>query len=151
MKKEGTAMKTLKKHWKWAALAAVIVLLIAIFTTWRPVKNPATQEYIVGSGNCQGQVDTARFLAVDDAFAIGADEDGMAVFKNPAKALRALRTHYGEGIWAIQKEVHMIPLTPYTYYPYTMGGWEPTGVTPEVKQQAHFVAGFVDIYENSFQ
>ena len=91
-------MKTLKKHWKWAALAAVIVLLIAIFTTWRPVKNPATQEYIVGSGNCRGQVDTARFLAVDDAFAIGADEDGMAVFKNPARALRALRTHYGEGI-----------------------------------------------------
>ena len=42
MKKEGTAMKTLKKHWKWAALAAVIVLLIAIFTTWRPVKNPGT-------------------------------------------------------------------------------------------------------------
>ena len=69
-------MKTLKKHWKWVALAAVIVLLIAIFTTWRPVKNPATQEYIVGSGNCRGQVDTARFLAVDDAFAIGADEDG---------------------------------------------------------------------------
>ena len=84
-------MKTLKKHWKWAALAVVIVLLIAIFTTWRPVKNPATQEYIVGSGNCRGQVDTAWFLAVDDAFAIGADEDGMAVFKNPAKALRALR------------------------------------------------------------
>ena len=48
-------MKTLKKHWKWAALAAVIVLLIAIFTTWRPVKNPATQEYIIGSGNCRGQ------------------------------------------------------------------------------------------------
>ena len=115
------------------------------------MKNPATQEYVVGSGNCRGQVDTARFLAVDDAFAIGADEDGMAVFKNPARALRALRAHYGEGIWAIQKEVYMIPLTPYTYYPYTMGGWEPTGVTPEVKQQAHFVAGFVDIYENSFQ
>ena len=72
-------MKTLKKHWKWVALAAVIVLLIAIFTTWRPVKNPATQEYIVGSGNCRGQVDTARFLAVDDAFAIGADEASTAV------------------------------------------------------------------------
>lgn len=151
MKKEGTAMKTLKKHWKWAALAAVIVLLIAIFTTWRPVKNPATQEYIVGRGNCRGQVDTARFLAVDDAFAIGADEDGMAVFKNPARALRALRAHYGEGVWLIQKELHMLPLTPYTYYPYAMGGWAPTSGTDKAKEQAHFVTRFIDIYENSFQ
>ena len=144
-------MKTLKKHWKWAALAAVIVLLIAIFTTWRPVKNPATQEYIIGSGNCRGQVDTARFLAVDDAFAIGADEDGMAVFKNPAKALRALRAHYGQGIWLIQKELHMLPLTPYTYSPYAMNGWAPTSGTAEAQEQAEFVTRFIDIYENSFQ
>ena len=144
-------MKTLKKHWKWAALAAVIVLLTAIFTTWRPVKNPATQEYIVGSGNCRGQVDTARFLAVDDAFAIGADEDGMAVFKNPAKALRALRAYYGQGIWLIQKELHMLPLTPYTYSPYAMNGWAPTGGTPQAQEQAEFVTRFIDIYENSFQ
>lgn len=151
MKKEGTAMKTLKKHWKWATLAAVIVLLIAIFTTWRPVKNPATQEYIVGSGNCRGQVDTARFLAADDAFAIGADEDGMAVFKNPARALRALRAHYGEGIWAVQKKLYMLPLTPYTYNLYGMYGWQLTEGTEEELRQARFVTGFVDIYENSFQ
>ena len=144
-------MKTLKKHWKWAALATVIVLLIAIFTTWRPVKNPATQEYIVGSGNCRGQVDSARFLAVDDAFAIGADEDGMAVFKNPARALRALRAHYGQGIWLIQKELHMLPLTPYTYSPYAMNGWAPTSGTAEAQEQAEFVTRFIDIYENSFQ
>ena len=99
----------------------------------------------------RGQVDTARFLAVDDAFAIGADEDGMAVFKNPARALRALRTHYGEGIWAIQKELYMLPLTPYTYNLYGMYGWQLTEGTEEELRQARFVTGFVDIYENSFQ
>ena len=48
------------------------------------------------------------------------------MFKNPAKALQALRAHYGQGIWLIQKELHMLPLTPYTYYPYAMNGWAPT-------------------------
>lgn len=91
-------MKTLKKHWKWAIVAAIVVLLAAIFATWRPVKYPATQAYVVGGSNCRGQVDTAQFLEKGDAFAIAADENGWAVFKNPAKALRALRAHYGQGI-----------------------------------------------------
>ena len=144
-------MKTLKKHWKWALVAAIVVLLAAIFATWRPVKYPATQAYVVGSGNCRGQVDTAQFLEKGDAFAIAADENGWAVFKNPAKALRALRAHYGQGIWLIQKELHMLPLTPYTYSPYAMNGWAPTSGTPQAQEQAEFVTRFIDIYENSFQ
>lgn len=47
-------MKTLKKHWKWAIVAAIVVLLAAIFATWRPVKYPATQAYVVGGSNCPG-------------------------------------------------------------------------------------------------
>lgn len=111
-------MKTLKKHWKWAIVAAIVVLLAAIFATWRPVKYPATQAYVVGGSNCRGQVDTAQFLEKGDAFVIAADENGWAVFKNPAKALRALRAHYGQGIWLIQKELRIccpsppIPILP---------------------------------------
>lgn len=37
-------------QFKWALVAAIVVLLIAIFATWRPVKYPATQAYVVGSG-----------------------------------------------------------------------------------------------------
>lgn len=99
----------------------------------------------------RGQVDTAQFLEKGDAFAIAADENGWAVFKNPAKALRALRAHYGQGIWLIQKELHMLPLTPYTYSPYAMNGWAPTSGTAEAQEQAEFVTRFIDIYENSFQ
>lgn len=90
-------------------------------------------------------------LEKGDAFAIAADENGWAVFKNPAKALRALRAHYGQGIWLIQKELHMLPLTPYTYSPYAMNGWAPTSGTAEAQEQAEFVTRFIDIYENSFQ
>ena len=71
-------MKTLKKHWKWAIVAAIVVLLAAIFATWRPVKYPATQAYVVGGSNCRGQVDTAQFLGKGDAFVIAADENGWA-------------------------------------------------------------------------
>ena len=81
-------MKTLKKHWKWALVAAIVVLLTAIFATWRPVKYPATQAYVVGSSNCRGRVDTAQFLEKGDAFAIAADENGWAVFKIPPRPSR---------------------------------------------------------------
>lgn len=37
-------------QFKWALVAAIVVLLIAIFATWHPVKYPATQAYVVGSG-----------------------------------------------------------------------------------------------------
>lgn len=37
-------------QFKWALVAAIVVLLTAIFATWRPVKYPATQAYVVGSG-----------------------------------------------------------------------------------------------------
>lgn len=47
-------MKTLKKHWKWAIVAAIVVLLAAIFATWRPVKYPATQAYVVGRQQLPG-------------------------------------------------------------------------------------------------
>ena len=63
-----------------------------------------------------------------------ADANG-AVFKNPARALRALRTHYGEGIWAVQKELYMLPLTPYTYNLYGMYGWQLTEGTEEELRQ----------------
>ena len=45
----------------------------------------------------------------------------------------------------------MLPITPYTYYPYAMNGWAPTSGTAEAREQAEFVAQFIDIYENSFQ
>ena len=40
---------------------------------------------------------------------------------------------------------------PYTYSPYAMNGWAPTGGTPQAQEQAEFVTRFIDIYENSFQ
>ena len=143
-------MKMLKKYWKWSLLGVIAVLVI-LFSVWRPVRYPAAPEYIIGSGNCRGEVDTEKYLKISDAFAIGADENGWAVFKNPAKALHALRTHYGKGIRAIQREFHLLPLTPLTYHSYGMYGWQLSEGTKEEMQQAEFVSGFVDIYENSFR
>ena len=142
-------MKTKKKYRKWIILGVAVVILAA-FSIWRPVKHPATQDYIVGSGNCQGTVDTAYYQAISDAFAIGADENGVAVFKNPAKALFVLRLQYARGLWAIQRECYLLPLTPLTYHPYGTYGWQITKGSPTAKEQALFVSHFMDIYENSF-
>ena len=73
-------------QFKWALVAVIVVLLIVIFATWRPVKYPATQAYVVGSGNCRGQVDTAQFLEKGDAFVIAADENGWAPTSGTAEA-----------------------------------------------------------------
>lgn len=142
-------MKAMKKYWKWMLLGVVVVTIV-FFSTWRPVMHPATQAYIIGSGNCQGQVNTESFLEISDAFAIGADEDGRAVFKNPAKALFVLRLKYGKGLWAIQREFVLLPLTPLTYHSYGMYGWQITKGSEAAKEQARFISSFMDIYENSF-
>lgn len=142
-------MKIKMKYWKWILLG-IVVMMVALFSAWRPVEHPATQEYIIGSGNCQGQVDTEKYFEISDAFAIGADENGVAVFKNPAKALLVLRAKYGKGLWTIQREFYLLPLTPLTYHSYGMYGWQVTKGSEEAKEQARFVSGFMDIYENSF-
>lgn len=145
-------MKTLKKHWKWAIVAAIVVLLAAIFATWRPVKYPATQAYVVGGSNLPGARWTRR-SSWKRAMPLPSPRMKTAgpCSKTPPRPSGALRAHYGQGIWLIQKELHMLPLTPYTYSPYAMNGWAPTSGTAEAQEQAEFVTRFIDIYENSFQ
>lgn len=144
-------MKWIKKNREWVVFGVVVTLLLVVFYNWRPVTHPATQEYVIGSGNCKGGVDTGKYLAVSDAFAIGADEDGWAVFKNPNKALFVLKMKYAKGIRLMRSEwdIH-VPLTPWTYKAYNLGGMEVSNADQEAYEQAHFVMGFWDIYENSF-
>ncbi len=141
----------LKKNREFVAFGAAVVLLLAIFCNWRPVRHPATQEYIIGSGNCKGGVNTERFLAESPAFAIGADEDGWAVFKHPNKALFVLKMKYSKGIRLMRSEWNiLVPLTPWTYQTYNPGGADVSHADQEAYEQARFVMSFWDIYENSF-
>lgn len=137
----------MKKIFKILAL----ILILAACSSQGKVKNPATQEYIVGTGNIKGNVDVEKYLKIDQRFDIGADKDGMAVFKDPHKAYQALIEKYYDGIRLIQKEFDLEDLSESSYEFYkTYGGQVETG-SPEEKSQARFVSGFFDIYENSFE
>lgn len=107
-----------------------------------------TQEYIPGTGNIKGDVDTEKWEALGEEFAIGANKDGYAVFKNPRKAMDAICRDYKDGIRAMQKEGAPLGFRcsydAYIDYDLAVSG------DAETKRQANVVASFVDIYENSF-
>lgn len=137
----------MKKIFKILAL----ILILTACNSQGKVKNPATQEYIVGTGNIKGNVDVDKYLKIDQRFEIGADKNGMAVFKDPHKAYQALTEKYTDGINLIQKEFDLEDLSETTYQAYKIYGGQVETGTPEEKDQARFVSGFFDIYENSFE
>ena len=125
--------------------------MLAACSSQGKVKNPATQEYKAGTGNIKGDVDVEKYLKIDQRFEIGADKDGLAVFKDPHKAYQALTEKYSDGIKLIQKEFDLEELSENSYESYKTYGWQVETESPEEKDQARFVSGFFDIYENSFE
>lgn len=110
-----------------------------------------SQEYIPGTGNVKGNVDTAYFSDLSENFSIGANANGYAVFKNPEEAFKELKKDYPLGIKLIRKEFNLGPLSQSNYTIYGIYGWQVITGTDEEKEQAAFVSGFMDIYENSFK
>lgn len=137
----------MKKIFKILAL----ILILTACSSQGKVKNPATQEYKAGTGNIQGNVDVEKYVKIDQRFEIGADKDGMAVFKDPHKAYQALTEKYSDGIKLIQKEFDLEDLSENSYEAYKTYGWQVETGTEEEKNQANFVSEFFDIYENSFE
>lgn len=65
-----------------------LILILAACSSQGKVKNPATQEHIVRTGNIKGNADVEMYLKIELRFAIGADKNGMAVFKDPQKLIK---------------------------------------------------------------
>ena len=139
-----------KKPAFWIILLAVIgCAVIAVCFLTNPVtgvRNPWVREYVPGAEGIRGSVDTEKYENISEDFAIGADQYGRAVFKDPHKAFSTLRELYGAGIKAIQKEFGLPPLSRATAGLYKTYGWQ----TAAGSSEASFVSGFLDIYENSF-
>ena len=98
---------------KKSELAILSVLILAAVFVFNgkinKVTNPCVQDYVAGQGNIKGNVNVEDYYERDARFAIGAGEDGYAVFKDPGEAFAALREHYPEGISLIRKEFHPHP------------------------------------------
>jgi len=100
----------------------LLVVLVNIFANIFPLYNndlKYTQEYIVGTGNIRGEVNIAKFLEYSEDFAIGANQYGYAVFKNPEKAFKTLKREFAKGIKCIQKEFNLLPFSKLTYKMYS--------------------------------
>ena len=144
-----------KKPAFWIILAAVIAcILVAVCFLTDPVNssvvNPWVQEYVPGTGNILGNVDRDFYETASPDFAIGADQYGRAVFKDPHQAFQTFQSLYAEGIRHVQESEDLPPLTQATAGLYKKFGWQVTGGTEEQQEQARFVTKFLDIYENSF-
>ena len=100
---------------KKSELAILSVLILAAVFVFNgkinKVTNPCVQDYVAGQGNIRGNVNVEDYYERDVRFAIGAGEDGYAVFKDPGEAFAALREHYPEGISLIRKEFHLLGLS----------------------------------------
>lgn len=109
-----------------------------------------SQEYVVGKPGIRGNVDVQQYVAIHQNFVIGANKYGFPVFKKPEKALDTLKELYPDAIALIQAEFDLDELTASTCQLYKIYGAQVETGTQEEIEQAHFVAKFLDIYENSF-
>ena len=111
-----------------------------------------SKEYVIGKGNIKGNVDIAYFHEKDSNFDVGANFYGYAVFKNPNRAFDDLRKKYAMGLYLIQKEFKLKAISKQNYDLYKEYGDQvsPDIGTKDAREQAAFVAVFLDIYENSF-
>lgn len=130
-------------------LSAVLILSCVSWIQGQPDSNLLyTQEYVAGTGNIKGDVDKEKWDALGEAFEIGANADGYAVFKNPRKAMKAICKDYKKGIKAMQKDGAPVPFRS-NYSAYVDFG-HTSSKDKETNNQASIVSSFVDIYENSF-
>ncbi len=122
-------------------LAAISASLLDI-----PRYNPAYSKVI-------GEYDVSRLgtgFGNGEAYAIGANSQGMPIFKNPDQALRQALIDYQEGFQAIQAEYHLLPVSKYYWKKYKIYGWQLTTEDQDILKAGNRVSQFFDIYENSF-
>lgn len=148
-------LATRKKTALWLVLAAAtvcILLAASLLTNPGPaIRNPAVQEYTPGAPGIQGNVDKAAFESQNEAYAIGADKNGRAVFKDPFAAFDAMTAQCADGLALIQEEFDLPPITRRDFDAYKVFGFQATGGTAQAREQASFVTRFLDTYENSFE
>ena len=131
-------------------LFSFLVLTMLLSGCASKISYPYVQEYVIGQGNIKGNVSVERFTSISDDFAIGANKEGYAVFKDPDQAFQRFLELYPEGIEIIRRSYDLPPISKTNIKIYINYGWQVTSGTQEEQEQAHFVSAFLDIYENSF-
>ena len=102
-----------------------------------------------------GEYDTTNlsntFDQTNEAYSIGANQDGMPIFKDTNKALEQALIDYADGFTAIQKQYNLAPVNDENWKNYKTYGWQLTIDDENIKKQGSEISQFFDIYENSFK
>jgi hypothetical protein len=130
------------------AVLLLASILVIVYGTNEKKSLLYSAEYVA-----QGQeetVDVQYFEMHGEAFAIGANSQGKAVFKDPEAALEALKTDYQTGVNLIKDEFKLAELTDKSYKEYLKKGKKVSGGSENARKQAEFVVDFLEVYDNSF-
>ena len=127
----------------------VAACLAAFFARKVYTRNYYTQEYTAGTKEIKGNVNVSKFTDISEDFAIGANSNGYAVFKNPSKAFKTFEKMYADDIQSLKDEFGLKDFNKKTYHDYMTYGWQSNVGTDEEKQNKKFISSFLDIYENS--
>lgn len=127
----------------------VAACLVAFFARKVYTRNYYTQEYTAGTNGIKGNVNVSKFTDISEDFAIGANSNGYAVFKNPSKAFKTFEKMFADDIQSLKDEFGLKDFNKKTYHDYMTYGWQSNVGTDEEKQNKKFISSFLDIYENS--
>lgn len=127
----------------------VAACIVAFFARKVYTRNYYTQEYTAGTKGIKGNVNVSKFTDISEDFAIGANSNGYAVFKNPSKAFKTFEKMYADDIQSMKDEFGLKDFNKKTYHDYMTYGWQSNVGTDEEKQNKKFISSFLDIYENS--
>lgn len=106
-------------------------------------------------GQVFGEYDTSKlsndFNQNNEAYSIGANKDGMPIFKDTNKAFEQALIDYEDGFIAIQEEFNLDPVNSENWESYKIFGWQLTTDVESIRKQGSEITQFFDIYENSFK
>ncbi|MCP1157044.1 hypothetical protein [Bacillus infantis] len=87
----------------------------------------------------------------EKAYEIGANVEGMPIFKDSKKALEQAKLDYKEAFAAVAKEFDLEPVSDSNYKEYKQYGWQVSGMDKNIQEEGVELSKFFDIYENSFE
>ncbi|MDD3392580.1 MAG: hypothetical protein PHE54_03490 [Bacilli bacterium] len=133
----------------------IVVLLCSLFFIYYTITSKYnddlvwTKEYVIGEEGIKGEVDMTQF-GTNEVYAIGANQYGYAVFKDPDAAFKQMKKEYSKAIQNIRDEFNLNMLSRLSYQDYMNYGWQLSGdYTEEEINDARTVSNFLDIYDNS--
>ena len=86
-----------------------------------------------------------------EAYEIGADKNGMPVFKDPDAALEQAKEDFAEGFKQLENEFDLKPVSKDNWDGYKIYGWQTTSEDADIAKQCMEITSFFDIYENSYK